>query len=78
MVRTMVYLPEALHKAIKHLAVERGTSLAKIVTEALEVLYREDVEDLAIGRERLRVYMKHPDKAISYSAYRAKRLKTIK
>ena len=36
MMRTMVYLPEALHKAIKHLAIERGTSFARLVQEALE------------------------------------------
>ena len=73
MIRTMVYLPEALHKAIKHLAVERGTSIAKLVTEALEALYKEDVNDLAIGRERLRAYLKQPEKTVLYSDYRAKR-----
>jgi hypothetical protein len=75
MIRTMVYLPEALHKAIKHLAVERGTSLAKLVTEALEALYKEDIEDLGVGSERLRAYLKNSDHAVSYSDYRAKRSK---
>ena len=75
MIRTMVYLPEALHKAIKHLAVERGTSIAKLVTEALEALYKEDVNDLAVGRERLQSYLKLPDKTVAYSDYRAKRSK---
>ena len=75
MVRTMVYLPEGLHKAIKHLAVERGTSLAKLVTEALEVLYREDMMDLKAGRDRLDSYLSHPQKAVSYESYRSKRLK---
>ena len=75
MIRTMVYLPEALHKAIKHLAVERGTSIAKLVTEALEALYKEDVSDLAVGRERLQAYLKQPEKTASYSDYRAKRSK---
>ena len=75
MIRTMVYLPEALHKAIKHLAVERGTSLAKLVTEALEVLYKEDMEDLAVGRERLDSYLRDPNKTVAYSEYRAKRSK---
>ena len=75
MIRTMVYLPEALHKAIKHLAVERGTSLAKLVTEALEALYKEDIEDLGVGRERLQTYLQNTDKAAPYSEYRAKRSK---
>ncbi len=75
MIRTMVYLPEALHKAIKHLAVERGTSLAKLVTEALESLYKEDIEDLGIGRERIQAHLKNPEKAVPYSDYRVKRSK---
>ena len=75
MIRTMVYLPEGLHKAIKHLAVERGTSIAKLVTEALEVLYKEDIEDLNVGRERLEHYLAHSDKTVPYVFYRAKRLK---
>ena len=73
MIRTMVYLPEALHKAIKHLAVERGTSIAKLVTEALEVLYKEDVDDLTVGRERMQAYLRNPNKTLSYADYRAKR-----
>lgn len=75
MIRTMVYLPEALHKAVKHLAVERGTSLAKLVTEALEAFYKEDIEDLGVGRERLKTYLKNTDKAVSYTDYRSKRSK---
>ena len=75
MVRTMVYLPESLHKAIKHLAVERRTSIAKLVQEALEVLYMEDQEDLTVGRERLKNYLKEPENVISYDVYRKKRRK---
>lgn len=75
MMRTMVYLPEGLHKAIKYLAVERHTSMAKLVQEALESLYQEDIEDLNIGRKRLAGYLRNPAKAIPYSDYRAKRLK---
>lgn len=75
MTRTMVYLPDELHRGLKHLAVERHTSLAKLVQEALEVLYEEDLEDLEIGRKRLREYLAAPEKAIPYEVYRAKRLK---
>lgn len=73
MTRTMVYLPEELHRGLKHLAVERKTSLAKLVQEAVEVLYREDLEDLEIGRERLRDYFAHPEQSRPYETYRTKR-----
>ena len=75
MMRTMVYLPEALHKSMKHLAVERGVSFAKLVQEALEALYKDDVEDLQAGRERLHQYLAKPDKALRYVEYRDKRSK---
>ena len=73
MTRTMVYLPDELHRGLKHLAVERRTSLAKLVQEAVEVLYEEDLHDLKTGRERLRDYLAHPEKATPYSQYRQKR-----
>lgn len=73
--RTMVYLPDQLHRAVKHLAVERRTSFAHLVREALETLYQEDIEDLKLGHERLEDYLAHRSKTVSYSAYRAKRLK---
>ena len=75
MTRTMVYLPDSLHRAIKYLAIERHTSMAKLVQEALESLYREDIEDLETGRERLTAFLQHSSKASPYSDYRAKRLK---
>jgi len=75
MTRTMVYLPDELHRGLKHLAVERHTSLAKLVQEAVEVLYQEDFEDLRMGRERLHDYFTHPERVVSYAAYRTKRQK---
>ena len=74
-IRTMVYLPNELHRGLKHLAVERGTSLAKLVREALEIFYREDIADLRVARKRLQEYLKHPARAIPYRAHGAKRLK---
>ncbi len=71
----MVYLPDELHRGLKHLAVEQGTSLAELVREAVEMLFRENMEDLRIARSRLGEYLKHPERAIPYASYRAKRLK---
>lgn len=73
MTRTMVYLPEGLHRGLKHLAVERDTSMTELIREAVEVLYREDLKDLQIGRTRLRDYLAHPERAISYERYRSRR-----
>ena len=75
MTRTMVYLPDEIHQGLKYLAVERRTSMAKLVQEAVETLYREDLEDLQIGRKRMQEYLAHPERAIPYETYRKKRLK---
>ena len=75
MIRTMIYLPDELHKTVKHLAIARGTSMAKLVAEAVEALCSEDVEDVNVARERMESYSANPAKAVSYASYRAKRLK---
>ena len=73
MIRTMIYLPEALHRALKHLAVERDTSLTELIRESAEALYREDLEDVKIAEERIKDYRAHPEKLIPYSSYRRRR-----
>lgn len=73
MVRTMVYLPEPLHRSLKHLAIERHTSLTGLIRESVETLYREDIEDLRIGRRRLKEHLAHPERSESYSDYRSRR-----
>ena len=74
MTRTMVYLEDNTHRKLKHLAVERHTSLAALIREAVTSLYREDLEDLEIGRLRRTDYFKHPDRVIPYDDYRTERL----
>ena len=73
MVRTMVYLPEPLHRSLKYLALERHTSLTGLIREGAEALYREDREDLRVGQKRLREHLAHPERAVLYSSYRSRR-----
>lgn len=75
MTRTMVYLPETLHRGLKHLAIELDTSLTALIREAVETLYREELEDLQIGRERLKEHVSRPEHATPYSEYRTRRLR---
>ena len=71
MKRTMVYLPDELHKNLKRLAVERESSLASLVREAVQALYMEDLEDLAHAASFLRSYK--PGSGEDYEAYRVNR-----
>lgn len=73
MKRTMVYLPDDLHKDIKRLAVERETSLTALLQEALEVLRDEDQEDLVYARRFLKEYM--PGSGKNWETYKAERAK---
>lgn len=74
MTRTMVYLEDTLHRQLKHLAVERRTSLAALIREAVATQFHEDLEDLRVGRARRQEYQKHPERVIPYAQYRAHRL----
>ena len=73
MIRTMVYLPESLHRNLKHLAIERRTSLTGLIREGVETLYQEDLEDLHVGQKRFKQYLSKPEQAISYLTYRNRR-----
>ena len=73
MTRTMIYLEDGLHRRLKHLAVERRTSLAALIREAVGALYHEDLDDLRIGRQRLADYLRHPDRGVPYADYRARK-----
>ena len=75
MTRTMVYLQDEVHRRLKHLAVEQHTSLVALIREAVEALYREDMADLRIGRQRLSEYLRHPERVTSYAEYRTQRAK---
>lgn len=75
MTRTMVYLPDEVHRNLKHLAVEQGTSLAELIREAVKALYQEDLEDLEEGRKRLKEALNHPERLIPYQVYLARRAK---
>lgn len=73
MVRTMVYLPESLHRSLRHLAIERDTSLTGLIREGVEALYQEDLKDIRIAQKRLRSHLAHPERTVPYSEYRSRR-----
>lgn len=72
MKRTMVLLPEQTHKRLKYLAVEKETSLAQLIREAVEAQLQEDLEDIARAEKILRSFKL--GSGVSYETYRARRL----
>jgi len=71
MKRTMVLIPADTHKRLRHLAVERETSMGQMVREALDELLREDREDIARAESVLKTFK--PGTGIAYETYRSRR-----
>ena len=72
MKRTMVLIPAETHKRLRHLAVERETSMGQMVREALEELLREDREDIGRAKTILKTFK--PGTGLAYQTYRSRRL----
>jgi len=68
----MVLLPEPMHKRLKLLAVEKETSLAQLIREAVENQLQEDLEDIARAETVLKSFK--PGSGIPYEGYRTRRL----
>ena len=74
MKRTMVLIPAETHKRLRHLAVERETSMGQMVREALEDLLAEDLGDISRARDVLKSFK--PGTGIPYDSYRSRRLRS--
>lgn len=73
MKKTMIYLPDDLHKNLKRLAVERETSMAEIIRDAAVAVVEEEREDLEDGRKALQEFRRDPSSAISLTEYHRRR-----
>ena len=73
MKRTMIVLPAETHKRLRHLAVERETSLSQVVRDAVEESLREDREDVSRAQDVLKSFK--PGTGTRYETYRARRLR---
>lgn len=56
MKRTMIFLPEGVHKQLRYLAVRNDTSLASLVREAVVEYYAQELEDVKVAEKRLAFY----------------------
>ena len=75
MVRTTIYLSDDVHKALRHLAVERRQSMADLLRRAVEEVYEDDLKDLLTAQRVWRKHLKAPQKAIEAREYFARRAK---
>ncbi|MBI3550953.1 MAG: ribbon-helix-helix protein, CopG family [Elusimicrobia bacterium] len=73
MKKTMVYLPEELHKNLKRLAVERDTSMADIIRDAAIAVLEEEIDDINDAKKALREFRAEPSSAVPLESYHRRR-----
>ena len=73
MIRTTIYLPDDVHRGMKMMAAAGGKSMADLLREALERVYKEDLADIRAADEAAREHRKNPNSDISLREFLAKR-----
>jgi len=71
MVRTLLQLPEKTHQALKHLAVDRHKSVAELIRNAIDRVYKEDLADIRHAEKLLALFK--PGTGISLENFHHKR-----
>lgn len=73
MVRTTIYLPDDVHRGMKMMAAANSKSMADLLREALERVYKDDLADIHAANEAMREHRKHPSASVSLRDHLAKR-----
>lgn len=73
MIRTTIYLPDNVHRGMKMMAAANGKSMADLLREALEQVYKDDLADIHAADKSMREYRKNPKSAVSLEDYLAKK-----
>ncbi len=71
--KTMIYLPDEVHKNLKRLAVERDTSMAELIRDAAVAVLEEEREDLEDAKKALLEFRRDPSSAVDLEAYHRRR-----
>lgn len=72
MIRTTIYLPVAIHRALKMMAARGGVSMADLLRESVVRSYKEDMEDIREAEKAMRDYRKNPKSAVTLEELIAK------
>ncbi len=73
MIRTTIYLPKSIHRAMKILAAKTGTSMADLLRESIVQSYKADMDDIQAADDSMRQYRKSPKSAVTIESYIAKK-----
>ncbi len=78
MVRTTIYLADKFHSNLKHLAVTHHRSMADMIREAVEQVYKKELEEIHAAHEAIAEYRANPSKGVSAREYFSQRRKSIR
>lgn len=69
MKKTMIYLSEETHEGLRKLAFEHRVSIAQLVRLAVDAVYGEDIEDIAIMDQEIADYEANPEGSLDLETY---------
>ena len=78
MKKTMIYLSEETHEGLRKLAFERRVSIAELIRQAVDVVYGEDIEDIAVMEQESADYEANPEGSIDLDTYLKERKTRLK
>lgn len=70
MKKTLIYIPEELHEGLRHIAFQSRRSISRLVREALEQVYADELDAIDMERE-LEEYARDPSSAMSWEEFKA-------
>jgi hypothetical protein len=71
--RTTLYLPEKTHRMMKRLSARCERSMGRIVEQAVDYLFQEELRDIEDAEKALTQYKRNPASAVSFDDYLKRR-----
>ena len=78
MKKTMIYLPEDTHEALRKMAFTHRVSIAELIRRAVDAAYGEDIEDITDMEREAAEYRAHPESSIDLDTYLEQREPRVK
>ena len=72
MKRTTIFLPDEVHKNLKYMALGHNVSMAELLREAVESVYkeaREDLQDIQLAKQARIEHKKNPKRTVEAAVF---------
>mgnify|MGYP001615927316 FL=1 len=75
MKRTTIFLSDEMHKGLRYIALDHNVSMAELLRNAVENVYKDDLKDILLAREARKEHYRSPKRAVEASGYFHKKKK---